>query len=761
MADPPVPTQIPPIVTQENIANINAGTQAVTSLSQAMGVAEVSAHGVKSSMDSIKNTLQSVSGVMSSNTDLVGSQIAKFGLLTTTLAGTRDAFKNMGGFDTTGINTFGEQFSSVINMISKGDNAISGLTSFAAKAFGQMIPSDKIKQGLGAVIAEVNKMAANFIGSADNGIKLQNAFIQMSASTGTLGKVLKAAGGELQNMNGVLSQQQNMLNTTARATLLSADDVEKYYVQLGKIPGALTSVVKSSNDANSSTSMLTATILLAKGSGMSYQNIMTNLSSAFKSYGATGETALKFTARMSELSQNYGVELDDIQGGLKASAEAFKLYGSAGENAGRALEGTVQIMNNYIGALKESGISGAESVKMITHMTEKLGGLDLAQKSFLSSQSGGPGGLRGAYVMERQMREDPAKAMESLRTSMMKQFGSIVTRQQAETSDAAAAQYTKQTLMLQQGPYGALAKDQQSAEALLAAFDKRGKGTAPITELKKDIVSSTMETGVKFQETTATEVGKIRQLIDESKGTAGIANLGLVQKSLGTRTGTTIFGQATLEEDAAQRQRRAVMERGRIAGGEGAVQYSEGLKTGNVSDITGNMARKNIDEYGTFFKELSVAIGQPISVVKQTILGANAASAQNKVTSEQYLHQLDVNQENLKRQMLHEKDVGRKRQLMAEITEQQSLHTRFSEIIGIGTQSSGEQVRGAIPGATRSVNTAATTAANAAEATRQTTQQAAGTEKHEHHVFVQGICIRCHREMERQSDQARVNTPQQ
>lgn len=556
----------------------------------------------------------------------------KIAAITTIAMGASDAFKNMGDVDTSGMNLMSKQYTDLINIMAGGKNGISEMTGLLA-SFGRAITPDIIAGGVGAVADFAKNAMGNIVAAADNSIKLQTALIQLSAKTGDLGPVLNAAGDDLENMNAILASQENIIAQNIKTTGLSREQIESYYLSLGKVPGALSATIKQSKEADDVTSMLTATTRIAASTGMSHKEIVDSLSNSYNKYSTTGEQALTFVARMSEISQNYNIQLSDVQKALTDSANAFASYGAAGENAGRMLEGTANIMNNYVDALKQSGLSGTQATNVISEMTGQLSKLDIAQKSYLSSQTGGPGGLMGAFQIEKMMKEGKVDdVMEKVRETLMKQFGKIISLDEAAGSQQAAAQLTKQMMMIKQGPLGQFARSDQDALRILEAFDKRVSGAASIRDLSSTIVQDKMSLGMKFQETTATEAGRIRGLMEAARSQSNAPILGTLQQATGARVGTNQFVGAESQDEKQGRLRR---QQAMIDASEksGEASYSWGkVKSGEntAEDRTMEHMGGNLRESKSILGDLSQTVRGFVS----TLIGVAKDESQQGVKVE-------------------------------------------------------------------------------------------------------------------------------
>ncbi len=613
MADPPAPA----VPTSQDISNMDAYGQsargAAESINQFNGVGEQA----KSLLGALYSKIESTTEVMKRNGQTTQDQAAVFGMLTTSLIGTRKAFDNLGsGIDTTGLDTFTKQWSDMEEIL-KGSavgqalkTQQTALSNYYKKTItDQTELTKKLAEVSEMTITQVSKLGKSLMESADNGVRLQNAMVQLAARTGNLDKIFMAAGPGLKNMNQLLADQDRIIQKSAVAFKMDRKDVEAYWAQLGTIPQTLEQNVKGSNAMGTSVSMLTATMQFAKGSGRAFSDVVEDLKVAFTDYNLKGEDALKFTARMGELANNFDVDLKDVQSSLRGTADAFKMFGSGAE-------GAAKMMNSYLGELEKTGISGKTAMEVIGGMTAGIRGMSLAQKGFLSAQSGGAGGLQGAFQIEKMLKDGKIdEVFEKVRKQMGKSMGKIVTLEDAEKSPQAAAQMTKQMMMLQQGPLGKFAKDDQSAMRILEAFKARDAG-GPVKDLSKSIVQDTMKKGTELQETTNTILGDIRNLIQGEQGSASISNFSTMQHATTARVGSAIDDEKGDYNADMRKNMRDNAHRGEIDGGRANKEFAGKMAGGHARDKSGKVAFETFEEFGTLLGQLGPALKGPLNKMK-------------------------------------------------------------------------------------------------------------------------------------------------
>ena len=511
MADPIIPNVNTDEATQGLKDLEVAAATAATTTGSFIGI--LGSAGAK--LTDFAKSISSAYGNLDELGNLAAEHVTAFNNLGATVIKARGAFDGFSSIDTSGINTFSAHFKELKEMLSVGgDVAIDAMEALKQKLAGMGVAPELITKAAAKGSAAFIGFAENMFASADRALASQSAFLQLSASTGNLGTVFNKTGDNLEGLTALMDMQNNMSKASGRATGSTAEQMTNYYMALGKIPGALQSVVSSGTGAGGTMSMLTATIKLAHGTGRAYTDVVKDLHSAFKDYNLVGEDALKFTARMSEVSNKFHIELDDVRTNLMGATSAFKNMTDAGAAAGKMTESMSSIMNNYVGRLMDAGATGAHATEMVNTYANAMAGLTIAQKSFISTQTGGPGGLMGGFKIEKLIKEGKTDEVQKLvQQTMEKQLGKIVTLDEAGKSQAAASQFEKQVLMLKQGPLGSMVKTDQDAYKMLDAMKagKEGRKSTfdPGGGLKADGLQSAMGKGTSLEERSTSLISDI------------------------------------------------------------------------------------------------------------------------------------------------------------------------------------------------------------------------------------------------------------
>jgi hypothetical protein len=551
-------------------------------------------------------------------------QARNIGLVTTALLGARDAFTQFGAAAVSiQKSPFMGPIEEMQNALAQGGGLLQGVGDKVLSVFGSIMP-ESAKKGAAAMV----EFAKNLLVSSGNAIYMRDAVLGLAGATGNLNNIYNAAGTNLENINEIMAKQSIAVQKTAETMNISREQAMKYYLELGKVPGvfgesvsASTELIRGMGDAVDSNSakidMFTATVAAARGMNRELSDVVGDLTVAFKDYGLTGEAALNFSERMSDVSGNLGIDLASVKNALSSSADIFKEFADAGEASARMTEGLAEVTNRYAMSLKEQGLSGNVALDVAKNMVGTISQMGIAQKAFLSAQTGGPGGLMGAFQLEKDLRSGKVEEVfKKVRDQMKKQLGSIVTLDEASASPAAAAQLARQMAILQKGPLGGMAKTDQEAYRILEAF--KG-GDQKIKALAPDALKGSMDKGVILQDQTRTIMSGIRSLTERQVALTEMTNLILVQNltaATGARRGP--------DEGWQERMRSAmVSQRSMAASDAQAVNTSAGQDIKNKSV---DLNRNAVNE------DMAKGAGEVINMFS-TGKEAMASAAQNAVTS--------------------------------------------------------------------------------------------------------------------------------
>lgn len=587
--DPTDPTTTDPSVIAAQTAAVEDNTAAWQENADAgRAVSDVTA-SVQRQMSSITNVIDNVGSALNSFTDsysnaatnlqnglFTENDARNISLVTTALIGTQNTLQQFSGLNirSDGILAPLENMKKALN---EGGGLLDKMADNVLSAFGKIMP-DSVKTSSAAIV----NFGINLLKSADNAIHMRDAVIKLSAASGGLDRLFAASGPNLENINELIGQQSEQISGVAQTMNISREDAVRYYTEIGKIPGALTATIPASqelfkgmDDSIASSSgqvdLFTGALAVAKGTGRDFEDIVKDLNTAFKDYGLTGKDALNFSVNMSEISNNLGIDLQSVQSALSGGAQAFREFADAGASSAQMAEGLARLTNEYAQSLRNQGLSGNVALEVAQNMTNEIGKLSIAQKSFISAQSGGPGGLIGAFQIEKDLREGKIEnVFKKVRDVMQKQLGNIVSLDDATKSPAAAAQLARQVTMLRSGPLGQFARTDQEAYRVLEAFKSGDRG---IRQLAPDALKNAMDKGVILQDQSRTFLSEIRSNSERQLALTDQTNLLLAQQ-LTAATGTR-RGPDTLSQEAY----RDFLKSSRSVAAERSEQLAERTRT--------------------------------------------------------------------------------------------------------------------------------------------------------------------------------------
>jgi len=331
-------------------------------------------------------------------------------------------------------------------------------------------------------------------GQFDVSRNAENALIKLQSQAGDLGNVFTEFGSDLSGIDLMMDNWAKRMASTGTAVGMSSDEVQKFGLRLQTIPGVLTETIKNIDGAGNSTDVLTAALKINRGSVRDLDTVFGVMNNQMRLFNTSGEDSLKIISRMQASVSGLAIPLDIMKGFVSNASSAFKFFG---DNSQAALT----IMERMGPALKQSGVGPEGIAEIVGGMVKGIAELDVAQQAFISSQSGGPGGLQGGYQIELLKQQGKSdQVFDMVQSALKKQFGGgpIINLEEGSKSSGAAAQLTKEVAFLRQGPFGQLAKSNAEAYKLLDSM-KTGFGKEAMTT-PEETTQKAMKAGEAFQD---------------------------------------------------------------------------------------------------------------------------------------------------------------------------------------------------------------------------------------------------------------------
>lgn len=377
-------------------------------------------------------------------------------------------------------------------------------------------------------IAKTLRSAESLIKLGDSTREFEMGLISTAAASGQLGDLLESVGDDF---NGLILKSEQFSRITyelANASGLGQKQVAGYAKELMTIPGAMDTVVKSQEEGIADMHLLDATMKIGVGSGVGFTQTMKDLSFQYSELGTTGKQALDYTARLSAVSQELKMPMENVRSYTEGAARSFRYLGDNTQSA-------INIFERFAPTLQKGGLGVRAVSDLIGGVTQNISQMGIAQKSFLSSQTGGPGGLQGGYQVELLMKQGKVDDVyKKVEQSLRKQFGGrIVTLEEAAADNRAAGQFTKQVQMLTQGPTKIASSDQE-AYRILDVLAKGGPEKAGPKTDSETAFRSALKVGDELQERQTNILSKIENETQRGTQLASISAYNLTRLALGT-----------------------------------------------------------------------------------------------------------------------------------------------------------------------------------------------------------------------------------
>jgi hypothetical protein len=588
----------------------------LTGLTNMMNTNGVAAGALSGLWSNVANSMLKGSGALRELSDSMRNGTAMSSTMTNAMTslsavvlGTSRAFE---GFDS---NRYASGFQSVSNQISTAVDPILKMAGGMQKLAGML--DIKTPEGITKLRSLLSDMYGAVGQNVDAAQTFQNSFLQMSLASGQAGALFRAAKDDLSGLNGVLKDQIDATTGVARATGIAYPAVNDFYMKMGQIPGALQALTAATGGATGSVQAWQAAIDVATASGMTLEQAITQQKKAYDLFGATGDQALEFMARQAELSTRAQVPLEQTTGYLNKMGDAFKFLG---DNT----KGSNQIFLDMFNNLRNSGVGVGPAIEQIEHVGESISKLTVAQKAFISSRSGGPGGLMGAAQIEKELREGKTEdVFNKMRQSFLNQVGGkVVTLDEASRSQAAASQFEKQRRMLMSGAFGGMAASEDQATNLLNMLAKP-KADVSVKE-QKDLLSGMRDQGKTVADQNRTLFTGIGAGVESIKAKGGLELLAAVKAGFGVNNN----------------QIKASMDQDKVSATETSATATTEATQGR--DISAQTTSKNIGDITSAYKYMTSNIGESLNnavagVVKPTTATGEAAG--QTAAYNQLLHQ--------------------------------------------------------------------------------------------------------------------------
>jgi hypothetical protein len=446
--------------------------------------------------------------------------------------------------DVTGFETYQARHAQIKDAISKlGEKDAPGI----AKAMGSE-SADKLQQAADKANINIKAFALNTLDASNNQKLFNETLFKTAATTGQL-DVLNNQIKTYGSLDAVGAQYIEKLKQIQLNTGLTTSESEKYLNNIMKIPGALDLVATTTaTGSNMIKGFGEALITLSQGAGVPVEKLVAQTQELRDSFNlittgpgseGAGDKVLTFLASTAKAANQLGLDSQTLRSHITNLASSFKLYG---DNS----QGLVENMYKVAKGLEATGLSAKSSAELAEGYIQNFKNLSLAQKAYLSEQSGGPGGLQGAFDIDALLREGKfdevaKKVKETLKSQM---GGELISVQEARQSPEAAAQFAKQITLLQQGPLGGFAKSNDAAERLLEGMKAEDEGKVGALDDSSKSLKDYFEGGKSKQDENNTLISRSNDALDAIKLDTQIVALASTKYLSGTASPgvTSLFG---------------------------------------------------------------------------------------------------------------------------------------------------------------------------------------------------------------------------
>jgi len=269
----------------------------------------------------------------------------------------------------------------------------------------------------------------------------QRSIVALSAAQGRLSNVVDESTGRFVDLNSSYDDMIGLTYKSAQATGQSVESMTGLATQLGTIPGAMSDPIEL---VGKSMNQLVAVSQLATGFMMDQSVVAKQLGDMYTNLGVSGEDAFLSLSNVYEQAGDSKLRFEAFNSTVMEIAESFKIMGDNTEAA-------TNIVKSFDLAFTDSNISPAAMQSVISGLTAGVQQMSTATASFVSAQTGGPGGLAGGLQIEFLKQEGKAdEIMVRTMEALQNQFGGDALTLKNVNEDASlASEFFKQRQFIQ------------------------------------------------------------------------------------------------------------------------------------------------------------------------------------------------------------------------------------------------------------------------------------------------------------------------
>lgn len=358
--------------------------------------------------------------------------------------------------------------------------------------------------------------AGEVAGASDFAKNFELDLLRTATASGQFSQVLQGVGRDFSGLPLKAEAFSRKIMEIGINAGMGTKEVAMYASMLRTIPGALDNFKNETGKTVEGMDFLDAAIKVSLGTGQEFSSVVNQMSEVFDHFGTRGRSALEEIAKMHSVADQLGLPMQKMNEYIKSISGSFEFLGDN-------VVGATRIMEQMGPALQASGLGPAAIRDLVTGITKGVAEMGTAQKAFLSARTGGPGGLQGAFQIDLMMRQGKVdEVFKKVEENLRKQFGKVVSLDEAAQSQGAAAQYQRQIAMLRSPAFGGLAKDDKAAERILDALAKGPGGMGKGGLSPADALKDSLQVGQKFEERQANLLTTANNKMDYQAGILSI-----------------------------------------------------------------------------------------------------------------------------------------------------------------------------------------------------------------------------------------------
>lgn len=390
-----------------------------------------------------------------------------------------------------------------------------------AEGFNRAVPILQKLPGIREAVPHFQRL----FDTASQAQALELGLIRAATATGNLNKLTRELDGDFRNLENATARYTASINAVADASGVLPSQISPYANILANIPDALNTTISAQTNFTTELSMLNATFKVSTALGLDHTEMQKQLTDAWKTLDLRGQDALETIARIGLAAQDLNLPMDTVRERVFQTANAFKLWG---DQTGAAID----VLSGVRGALEDSGIGPAAIDEVVGSMMQGIKNLDVAQKAFISGATGGPGGLFGAFDIDRMLREEggAADVINKVMEAMQNQFGGpVVTHEDVMRTPALAGEFFKQITFLKD--VAGIAGSDIEAQRILEVMKRGGVGAEELelARTPEDALRTAVETGTEIQQSQMNQVISLLANIEKAQSVAARKSLDIAR----------------------------------------------------------------------------------------------------------------------------------------------------------------------------------------------------------------------------------------